>query len=179
MYDLVEESFRSAGISSECRDGLLDRGDGVIALLRPVDEAPKTLLLAAVVPTLSLLLTHYNAKHRTNPLRMRAVMHAGEVHYDNRGCFGEAVDLSCRLLDAPELKRRLAAIQAPLVLVVSEDIYTSVVRHGYDGIEHQDFEPLVLVQMAGRGHRGWVSVPQAGMIPRQTVRPVTDLNSRR
>jgi class 3 adenylate cyclase len=179
MYDLLEEALQSAGIGDRCRDELIDRGDGILALIHPVYQAPKTLLLASVMPTLSLLLTHHNARHHADPLRMRAVMHAGEVHYDDRGCFGEDVDLSFRLLNAPELKRRLAGIEGSLVLVVSEAIYTSVVRHGYEGIDDQDFEPLVHVGMAGRRHRGWVSVPEAAMIPRQRIRPVTDLDSRR
>jgi hypothetical protein len=181
MYGLVEEAMLTAGISESCRDDLLDRGDGILALIHPVDEAPKTLLLDTVIPTLSTLLTHYNHQHDTQPraLRMRAVIHAGEVHYDGRGCFGEAVDLSFRLLESPELKRRLTRTDAPLILVVSDDIYSSVVRHGYDGIDHRDFEPLVHVQMAGRRHRGWVNIPEVDMIPRQRVRPVTDLDSRR
>jgi hypothetical protein len=179
MYDLLEEALQSAGIGDRCRDELIDRGDGILALIHPVYQAPKTLLLASVMPTLSLLLTHHNARRQTDPLRMRAVMHAGEVHYDDRGCFGEDVDLSFRLLNAPKLKQRLAAIEAPLVLVVSDAIYTSVVCHGYEGIDRHDFDTFVHVQMAGRRHLGWVSVPEATMIPRQRVRPVTDLDSRR
>jgi hypothetical protein len=179
MYDLLEKALQTAGIGDRCRDELIDRGDGILALIHPVYQAPKTLLLAMVMPTLSLLLTHHNARHQDEPLRMRAVMHAGEVHYDGRGCFGEAVDLSCRLLDAPKLKQRLAVIAAPLVLVVSDDIYTSVVCHGYDGIDGRDFEPLVHVVMAGRRHHGWVTVPEPAAIPRPRVRPVIDLDSRR
>ncbi|HEX5403396.1 MAG TPA: hypothetical protein VFX16_13945 [Pseudonocardiaceae bacterium] len=179
MYDLLEDALQSAGITGECCDELMDRGDGVIAIVRPVDKAPKTLFLATVVPTLSLLLAHHNADHPDEALRMRAVMHAGEVHFDGRGWFGEALDLSCRLLNARKLKQQLAGIGAPLVLVVSEAIYTSVVCHGYDGIDEHDFEPLIRVQMAGRRHRGWVNVPETTMIPTQRVRPVTSLDSRR
>jgi hypothetical protein len=127
------------------------------------------------------LLRHYNNRDHTQStaLRIRAVIHAGEVHYDERGCFGEAVDLSFRLLESPELKRRLARSDAPLVLVVSEEIYSSVVQHGYDGIDHLGFEPLVHVQMAGRRHRGWVNFPNAAVVPNPRVRPVIDLDSRR
>ena len=34
----------------------------------------------------------------------------------------------------------------PLILVVSGDIYGSVVRHGYEGIDHETFHQLVRVQ---------------------------------
>lgn len=165
MYALLEDALAAVGIIDQWR-GLVDRGDGILALIRPVDEAPKTLLLAEFMPTLSRLLTTHNIEHPEDALRMRAAMHAGEVLFDDRGCFGESVDLSCRLLDAPELKRRLAAIEAPLILVVSDEIYRSVVRHGYEGIDTDAFELLVRVQLGTAPHRGWVTVP-GDAIPRQ------------
>ncbi|MGH3558002.1 MAG: hypothetical protein ACRDTK_11035, partial [Mycobacterium sp.] len=68
-------------------------------------------------------------------MRVRVVLHAGEVHYDANGCFGEALDVAFRLLDAARVKQALRETPDPLVLVVSGDIYSSVVRHGYDGID--------------------------------------------
>jgi hypothetical protein len=179
MYELVEEAMDTAGIGAACRDDWMDRGDGLLALIHPVDQAPKTLLLATVVPTLAMLLARHNSRCPARTLRMRVVVHAGEVHYDGRGCFGEAVDLTCRLLDSPDLKKRLGRTDAPLILVVSEDIYFSVVRHGYDGIDQDGFEQLVHVHMAGRRHHGWVTIPETAVVPRQRVSPVTDLDSRR
>ena len=86
-------------------------------------------------------------------------MHAGEVSYDANGCFGEALDVAFRLLDAVQVKRTLLTAGDPLVLVVSGDIYRCVVRHGYDGIDQDAFQPLVRVQVAGHRHCGWVQVP--------------------
>ncbi len=37
------------------------------------------------------------------------------------------------------------------------DIYSSVVRHGYDGIDDDAFQALVRVQVAGKHYPGWVS----------------------
>lgn len=155
LYDLFEEALRACGILEDHRDALIDRGDGLVALIHPVDEAPKTLLLTALAPTLGRLLVEHNARSPQRPLRMRAAVHAGEVHYDRQGCFGEALDLTFRLLDAPEVRIQLSRTQAPLVLVVSDDIYRSVMRHRYDGIDHRVFEQLVRVRIAGRQH-GWV-----------------------
>ena len=55
----------------------------------------------------------------------------------------------------------------PLILVVSEYIYSSVVRHGYDGIDHETFHQMVRVQVAGRRHPGWIHLPEHAM--RNTV----------
>jgi len=50
------------------------------------------------------------------------VVHAGEVHYDDNGCFGEALDVAFRLLDAPRFKKALREAASPLILIVSDPI---------------------------------------------------------
>ncbi len=132
VYELFEVALRNAGIDTRHRDRFIDRGDGILALIHPVDQVPKALLLNRAVPFLNQLLTEYNAglpRHSQlqRQLRIRVVMHAGEIHYDANGCFGEALDVAFRLLDAARVKRALREMADPLILVVSEDIYTSVV----------------------------------------------------
>jgi class 3 adenylate cyclase len=171
-YELFEAALRKAGINSCHHDRFVDRGDGILALIHPVDQAPKALLLNCAVPALSRLLADYNASlpqrsQQQRQLRVRVVMHAGEVHYDAYGCFGEALDVAFRLLDAARVKRALRERADPLILVVSGDIYNSVVRHGYDGIDQETFRPLVRVQVAGRRYPGWIHLPGDAM--RRTV----------
>jgi hypothetical protein len=166
LYELFEESLQVSGIAECHRDALIDRGDGILALVHPVDQAPKALLLNSFIPTLSRLLTDHDTHYPDRQFRLRAVVHAGEVHYDNRGCFGEALDITFRLLDAAEVKRRLRQTAAPLVLVVSDDIYRSVIRHRYPGIDENAFEPLVRVRLADQRHRGWIYVPASGDVKR-------------
>jgi hypothetical protein len=48
-----------------------------------------------------------------------------------------------------------------LILVISGDIYSSVVRHGYDGIGQHAFHPLVRVHIAGKRYPGWIHIPEA------------------
>jgi hypothetical protein len=154
MYGLFKAALRTAGVTADKHDQLVDRGDGVLALIHPVDEAPKTLLLTTVVPQLREMLEEHNARTPHRCLRLRVVVHAGEVHHDHQGCFGEDIDLAVRLLDAPEVRQHLGHSITPLVLVVSDLIYQSVVRHGYDGIDDLDFTTPVDIQIAGRLHRG-------------------------
>lgn len=163
-YRLLDAAMRTAGITEKHCDPLTDRGDGVLALVHPVDYLPKTLLLNPVIPVLVKLLADRNdslgsAERYRRELRLRVVIHAGEVHCDDKGYFGEALDVAFRLLDAPRLKGCLRHSVAPLVLVVSEDIYLSIVRHEYDGIPGSAFVPLVRVTVSGRRHRGWVHIP--------------------
>jgi len=165
VYELFDQALRSAGIQPRCRDRFIDRGDGILALIRPLDQVPKAVLLNRVIPALSQLLASYNAnlplpERPQRQLRVRAVVHAGEVHYDANGCFGEALDIAFRLLDAAYVKRALREAAGPLTLVVSAEIYRSVVRHGYRGIDQHAYRPLVRVQVAGSRHQGWIHVPQ-------------------
>lgn len=166
LYELFEAALRSAGIGSRHRDRFTDRGDGLLALIHPVKQAPKATLLGQVIPAFGRLLTDHNdrlpqAGRPERQLRVRAVIHAGEVHYDTHGCFGESLDIAFRLLDDVHVKEGLKAAAGPLILVVSEDIYRSVVRHGYDGVDQHAFRPLVGVQVAGNCYVGWINVPAA------------------
>ena len=109
-YELFDAALYSAGIHKRHRDRYIDRGDGLLALIHPVDQAPKALLLNRVIPALSSLLTDYNARlphpsRLQRQLRVRVVTHAGDVRYDANGCFGEALDVAFRLLDAAPVKK--------------------------------------------------------------------------
>ncbi|MER7547025.1 hypothetical protein ABTW95_28865 [Spirillospora sp. NPDC127506] len=161
LYTLLEEAFNRAGIGRRYREEYVDRGDGALVLVHPFDEVPKTLLLHPVIPILSALLAEYNSAQTISPggdrrIRVRVVVHAGEVHNDGHGNFGEALDVAFRLLDSAEAKDALRRTRAPLVLVVSEDIYHSIVRHGYEGIRADSYVPLVRLEVTGRSHQGWV-----------------------
>jgi hypothetical protein len=159
MYDLLGCSLEAAGISGNCLERLTDRGDGVLMLVKPYDEVPKTVLLDRLVPLLATLLSEYNAQAARPELRLRLrlVVHAGEVHLDSQGCYGEAIDIAIRLLDAPRVKQVLKQAPGPLVLVISDEIHSGIVHHGY--VDANTYFPLVWVTVAGRRHRGWVHVP--------------------
>jgi hypothetical protein len=158
MYDLLERSLGAVPITGNRLEALADRGDGVLMLVRPHDDVPKTALLGRLVPVLGTLLSEYNAQAAQPALRMRlrVVVHAGEVHLDRRGCYGAAIDVAIRLLDAPRVKRALKQAAAPLVLVISEEIYSGIVCQGYVGANA--YFPISAL-VGQRRHRGWVHVP--------------------
>jgi hypothetical protein len=165
MYTLVEECLLNSGIQEVYRDPLYDRGDGILVLIHPVDDVPKTLLLTSVIPTLRALLGHHAEVNPRQQLRLRVVLHAGEVLYDGRGCFGESLDVAFRLLDAAEVKERFRTTQTPLILVVSDDIHQTVIRHGYEGIDQRAFVPAAYVRVAGTVRLGWVQVAGVATAP--------------
>lgn len=170
MYELVEEALRRAGIAETHRDPMVDRGDSLLVLIHPADDAPTSLILDTVVPTLTELLGSHNNNRPECGFRLRVVVHAGDVLWDGRGWFGESLDVAFRLLDAADVKKGLTQTTAPTVLVISDEIYRSVVCHGYEGIDPQSFHPISPVRATGRSHRGWLlycMVPPCDIIPSQ------------
>jgi class 3 adenylate cyclase len=162
-YDLLEAALLECKITEDLREPFINTGDGVMTLVRPVDGVPKTLLLHTFVPALSEMLAAHANVHPDRSFRLRVAIHSGDVHFDRQGAFGEDIDLTFRLLDAPKLKQRLQQTQAPLVLAVSDHIHRSIIRHGYDGIDGRTFEPIIVLEMAGQRHVGWVQVPGEAM----------------
>jgi len=169
MYDLLARALRGAGIDPKHLEHLTDRGDGVLVLVRPHDDVPKTLLLGRLVPLLTALLAEHNAE-ADDPalrLRLRVVVHAGEIHDDRKGFYGDDLDVAFRLLDSPTVKRALRqAPVSPLVLVVSEEIFTGIVRHGY--VDDDPYQQRVQVRVGERRRRGRVNIP----VPADFDRPV-------
>jgi class 3 adenylate cyclase len=168
MYALLDQALRAAGIGPGHLEDLVDRGDGVLILVRPHDDVPKTMLLGRLMPVLAALLAEHNAQvaRPELELRLRAVVHAGEVHYDGRGFYGDDLDVAFRLLDAAAVKRALReATSSPLVLVVSEEISTAIVRHGY--VSPGRCGPAVRVRVGERLRRGRVHIP----VPADADRP--------
>lgn len=159
MYDLLGHSLEAVAITGNRLEPLTDRGDGILALIKPHDEVPKTVLLDRLIPLLAALLVEYNAQavHPALRMRLRVVVHAGEVHLDRRGCYGEAIDIAIRLLDSPQVKKALKQAASPLVLVISNEIYSGIVCHGYT--DANTYLPLVRVRVGNRRHRGWVHIP--------------------
>jgi len=169
VYRLVGEALRQTGIDRQhYHHPFTDRGDGFLVLLRPVDEIPKPLLLSHLIPALARLLAAYNSNlspvDHARILRLRAVIHAGEVLCDGKGFFGEDLDVAFRLLDAPRFKAELKSATVPLALVTSDYIYQSVIKQGYEGIDDQKYLPLVTVNVGDQRRKGWVHLPPAGGI---------------
>lgn len=133
LYAAVDEAARFAGLEYStwhCED----RGDGMLATVPA--EVPKSRILGRWVEGLHRALLVGNrpsanqAAAGSAPVRLRAGIHAGEVHHDQYGVVGADIDIACRLADADIAKRVLATTPAAqLVVVVSDTVYQSVVRH--------------------------------------------------
>jgi HD domain-containing protein len=175
LYELFDAALRSAGVDADRHDRFIDRGDGLLALIDPADQA---IVLTRVVPVFSHLLTGYNARFAgsgdgQHELRVRIVLHCGEINDDDNGPFGETLDTAFRLLDAPRVKAALAAAHEPLLLVVSGEVYEAAVRHDPAETGQPAFRRLVTAEAAGHHHQGWIHIPAAAGQPNPSTTATT------
>jgi tetratricopeptide (TPR) repeat protein len=126
LYRGLMSAFAGAGVAWDACD-CEDRGDGVLVVIPPT--VPKAVLPDAVARCLAAeLLAHSDANGAAGRrIRLRMAIHAGEIHYDDHGVTGRAVNHTYRLLEATELKAALARPRSVLALIISEWFFDEVV----------------------------------------------------
>jgi hypothetical protein len=101
---------------------------------------------------LVLDIVEFTHPQRTDPARLRLREKLYELIHQTLTAAGEDPGH----VPSVDLGRRRSE---PLVLVVSGDIYRSVVWHEYPGIDRHAYRQLFRVRVAGRSHQGWVRGP--------------------
>jgi hypothetical protein len=150
----MREAFQAAGIPwSDCHTQ--DCGDGILVLAPGEPKAPFAEALPGAV---ARALREHNATHPEHEkIRLRMVLHAGEISFDETGFTGNSLVLAARLLSAEPVRAALKASSGALVLVVSQWFYDEVVSQSIA------FEPgryrAVPVRVKETTATGWVSLP--------------------
>ncbi len=156
LYEAFGEAYAAIGVepSSVHQE---DRGDGILAALRP--DVPPTLVVGRWVDTLYESLREHNAG-RDRRLRIRVGMNAGLVLDDGRGLVGRAVDLACRLCDSAAAKDVMdRAEDADLLVVVSDWLYANVVLEGGRYVEPGHYRQA-RVQAKETDETAWFHIPR-------------------
>ncbi|TDD38161.1 tetratricopeptide repeat protein [Actinomadura sp. KC06] len=127
LYRALDQAFARAGVAlRHCYHE--DRGDGALILVPP--DVPKDLLVAGVPQELVTALAQHNHEHDERArIRLRLALHAGEIHHDDHGVTGTAINLAFRLLEAAPLKLALADSSGTLAMVASQWFFDEVIRH--------------------------------------------------
>ncbi|MFI9454715.1 ATP-binding protein [Amycolatopsis sp. NPDC052450] len=127
LYDVLERAFDGAGVPWTERDHE-DRGDGVLVILPPT--VAKSALVEALPTRLVTALREYNTgRPSEEAIRLRLALHAGEIHYDDHGVVGRAVNHAFRLLDAPVFTAAHARSGGLLSMITSAWFFDEVVWH--------------------------------------------------
>ncbi len=182
LHRLLDDALAEAAIDPRQTDRA-DTGDGVLLVTA---EVPITRLAHSLPRVLTERLA---ADNKTIPaverLRLRLVVHAGGVIKDAHGYSGAALTHASRLLDAQAGRAVLDAVpEAQVVLLVSDHVYDTVIKHGFEDIDPASYQP-VQVQHKETRTRAWVHLPGqatqpdlaglAGTPPGLSVDPATPL----
>ena len=160
LYKALTQAFGESGILWEsCVSE--DRGDGALILVPP--EVPKTHLVTSLPDRLVAAVSRHNARCAVpERMRLRMALHAGEVYRDAHGVAGTAINHAFRLAEAPPLRSALTASPGVLALIVSDWLFSEVVRH--DPAAEPGSYRQVQVAVKETAAAGWIRVPAPGVI---------------
>lgn len=159
MYGCVSGAFNASGVPwGEVLHE--DRGDGVLIIV-PAGFPEAALIDPLLAVLLDGLAAYNRAAEDLARIRLRAALHAGHVYRDGNGLVGEAVNHTCRLLEATELKKALEVPGTDLAFITSDALYGEVVRHGQGGIDPRTFHPVDVAEKETRT-RAWIHLPGKG-----------------
>lgn len=153
LYRCLQKAFAASGISwdSLYRE---DRGDGVLILIPP--QIPKCQLVSRFPQELSAALGEHNQGHAAEAkIRVRLVVHAGEVHHDEHGVSGTAINVAFRLLEAGSLKQALSDSPGLAALIASDWFFEDVIRH--TPASHPDRYQQVRVRVKETDQLAWIT----------------------
>ncbi|MFD3665262.1 hypothetical protein ACFWVF_32450, partial [Streptomyces sp. NPDC058659] len=161
MYAAFDEAYASVGVEPGTFHQE-DRGDGILAALRP--DMPPTLMVGRWIDTLYESLRAHNTG-RSRRLRLRIGMNAGLVVQDRHGLVGRAVDLAARLCDSPTAKRIMTeAPEVDLLVVVSDWLYGNVVAEGGRYVEPDHYR-RARIRSKETDEAAWFHVPRRAAPP--------------
>ncbi len=126
LYGALRRALADSGVpASSCY--CEDRGDGAMILIRP--DVPKERVAGPFPARLAALIERHNGGAPPGArIRVRVAVHAGEVHHDDHGVAGTAINKAFRLLSAPPLKDALRTSPGVLALITSGWFFEEVVR---------------------------------------------------
>jgi WD40 repeat protein len=111
------------------------------------------------------LIAHNQVHDGPARIRLRLAVHAGEVHFDEHGVAGAAINFAFRLLDAEPLKRALAGSTGVLAVIASSWFYEEVIRH------HEASRPAtyrrVRISVKETQDYAWICLPDDPYPPQQ------------
>ncbi|GAA4473530.1 ATP-binding protein [Phytohabitans houttuyneae] len=164
LYAALRGAFSALGMSwADCHTE--DRGDGILVLATA--ELPKAPFVELLPDALAAALREHNRSHEpSSRVRVRMVLHAGEVNFDENGVTAGSINLAFRLLDAAPLKAALAGSPGVLALITSAWFFEEVVRNS-SRLDAATWRP-VAVTVKETNAMGWLCLPDSPYRPDRT-----------
>jgi hypothetical protein len=156
LYELLQRAFDGSDIPWD-RCFHEDRGGGALIVVPP-DIASKGIIDPLPERLRGLIRRHNHVSCQAAGIQLRAAAHIGPVEHDGHGFVGSDINLLFRMLEARPLKRALAGSGAELALMVSEDVYRSLVCRCPSLVSPEAFQQVRFQVKQTRG-RAWIYLP--------------------
>ena len=155
LYAALRAAFARSGVSwQDCYHE--DRGDGALILVPP--DVPKNALAVGIPRELAAALAEHNQTHDgAARIRLRLALHAGEIHRDDYGVVGTAINVAFRLLEAAPLRQALSDSAGVLVVIASQWFFDEVIRH--EPASHSARYRRVQVSVKETAGTAWICRP--------------------
>ncbi|QXJ25780.1 hypothetical protein AGRA3207_007330 [Actinomadura graeca] len=164
LYEHLQDAFEMSRLPwlASHRE---DRGDGALIVTPP--QVCPTRSLDPLAHHLTALLRRSNRlASELGRIRLRMAVHCGVVEFDGHGVLGQPLTHLFRLLEAPAFKQHLAATDADLGMLVSQQLYHQAAASGR--INTAAYRPLTIEhkETRTRGHLWLPPACTAGHRPR-------------
>ncbi|NEA26901.1 hypothetical protein [Actinomadura bangladeshensis] len=158
LLDVMARAAASAGLD---RDGWERQGagDGEFSVLLP--QTAEGRLVGDFPRHLAAFLERRNGDAPwEDRLRLRLAVHYGTAIADVNGRSGQGPVEVARLCDSPPLRAALKESRADLAVMLSDRIFTDVVRHGHAPSVAADDLREVQVKVKEFSERAWLWIPR-------------------
>jgi len=157
LYGMLETAFDRSDVRwADCSHE--DRGDGVLIVAPAIIPAA---MLAPIPDRLRALIRRHNrVSCEAAHIQLRTAVHLGPIHHDGHGFIGADVNFLCRLLNARQLKYRLAGSPTEIGLITSDYFYSNVIRRQPSFVDPALFDS-VRIRIKETRARAWVYLPSA------------------
>jgi class 3 adenylate cyclase len=126
LHRVLRSAFAESGIPwATCRHA--ERHDGVLVAVPP--SVATAAIVDRLIPCIETGIRRYNREAAPVRIQLRASLHVGPVIATDGGLTGQAIATASWLLNAPELINYLIRTNADLGVMVSSQVYETVIRH--------------------------------------------------
>lgn len=126
LHRVLRTAFDESDIPWEsCRHA--ERREGVLVVIPP--SITTSTIVNRLISHVEAGIRRYNREAAPLRIQLRASLHVGPVTTTEEGLSGHAIATAVRLLNAPRLTHRLATTGADLAVMVSSQVYETVIRH--------------------------------------------------
>ncbi|SFR20549.1 hypothetical protein SAMN04488564_105261 [Lentzea waywayandensis] len=152
LHRVLRSAFAESGIPwASCRHS--ERHDGVLVAIPP--SISTSAIIDRLIPCVETGIRRYNREAAPVRIQLRAALHVGPVIATTDGLTGPAIAVASSILNAPELVNYQLKTDIDLAVMVSPQVYETVIRHACGFAD-----PTRYREIHSEGSAAWLCSPE-------------------